>query len=164
VVSFLAGRVPDQIGILVADLDEATRAYSERWGLGPWQGWRYGPDTVPRLTYRGGPGAYTLRLAIAGSGPMVELIESVEGPSIYEEWLERHGPGLHHLGFWVESIDEAIAEMEAAGFPPLQTGAGYGARGDGAFAYFDTEGALGVILEAIEPTSERRAPDFVWQR
>ena len=161
-IPFLAGRRPDQIGILVPSLEEGMRRYSELWGLGPWIGWTYGPETVPRLRYRGVPGSYTLRLALASAEPQLELIESVEGPSIYEEWLAEHGPGLHHLGFWVESLDDAVAQMEAAGFALLQSGAGYGLHGDGAFGYFDTLGALGVILEAIELVRERRPPDFGW--
>ena len=162
-VPFLAGRPPDQVGIIVPDLDEGVRRYSEVWGLGPWNGWTYGPETVPRLGFRGGPGAYTLRLAIAGRGPQVELIESVRGPSIYEEWLEEHPTGgLHHLGFWVESLDDTVAEMETAGFPLIQSGAGYGLHGDGAYGYFDTSGELGVILEAIELVQERRPPELAW--
>lgn len=163
-ISFLAGRQPDEVGIIVPSLEEGVRRYSELWGLGPWSGWTYGPETVPRLTYRGEPGSYTLRLALAGTGPQIELIESVEGPSIYAERLETHGPGLHHLGFWVESLEAAVAQMEAAGFALLQSGAGYGLHGDGAFGYFDTSAELGVILEAIELVRERRPPDFEWPR
>lgn len=161
-IPFLEGRRPDQIGIIVPLLDEGVRRYSALWGLGPWSAWTYGPKTVPHLGYRGGPGSYTLRLAITGTGPQIELIESVEGPSIYEEWLEAHGPGLHHLGFWVDSLEEATAQMEAAGFALLQSGAGYGLRGDGAYGYYDTQGELGVILEAIELVAERRTPEVTW--
>jgi catechol 2,3-dioxygenase-like lactoylglutathione lyase family enzyme len=161
-IPFLAGKQPDQIGIIVPSLDEGVRRYTELWGLGPWVGWTYGPDTVPRLGYRGGPGSYTLRLALTGAGPQIELIESVRGPSIYEEWLAEHGPGLHHLGFWVASLDDAVTQMEAAGFSLVQSGAGYGLHGDGAFGYFDTREALGVTLEAIELVRERRPPDFFW--
>jgi hypothetical protein len=162
-IGFLDGRPPDQIGIVVADLDEGMARYSRLWGLGPWKGWEYGPRTVPRLGYRGGAGEYVLRLALVGKGPQVELIQSMRGPSIYEEFLGRSpAGGLHHLGFWVDSIDEATEQMAAAGYPPIQSGAGYGLDGDGAYTYFDTEGDLGVILEAVELVSRRREPDFTW--
>ena len=36
--------------------------------------------------------------------------------------------------------------------------------GDGGYAYFDTEGDFGVVLEAIEIPARRREPDFVWPR
>jgi hypothetical protein len=58
-----------------------------------------------------------------------ELIEPLQGPSSYEEFLNEHGEGLHYLG------------------------------------YFETEGALGHIIEAIEmpadmPDSERTFPEY----
>ena len=32
------------------------------------------------------------------AGPIVfELIQPLDGPSIYKEWLDEHGEGLHHV-------------------------------------------------------------------
>lgn len=90
---------------------------------------------------------------------MIELLQPVRGPSIYHEWLERHGEGLHHLGFWVDSLDETISVMRRRGFEVLQSGRGLGVHGDGGFAYFDTGGTHGVILEAIEPPSQPLEPE-----
>ena len=98
---------------------------------------------------------------LAGSAPQVELIEPVEGPSIYHDWLESHPHGVHHLAVYVESLDAAIASMAAAGYALLQSGAGYGLDGDGGYAYFDTEHDFGVVLEAIEVLAGRE-PDFTW--
>jgi catechol 2,3-dioxygenase-like lactoylglutathione lyase family enzyme len=160
----IAGRPPDQIGILVPDLEEGLARYSSVWGLGPWRGFVYGPDTVPSLTYRGAPARYRVRLAITGTTPQIELLEVLEGPTIYDAWLARHGEGLHHLGFWVDSLEEGVAEMEASGLAVAQSGAGYGLDGDGGYAYFDTAASLGVIVELIELPKRRREPDFVWPR
>jgi methylmalonyl-CoA/ethylmalonyl-CoA epimerase len=158
----LVGRPVGQVGILVRDLDRALERYSSLWGLGPWAGYEYGPDTVPALTYRGEPGEYIMRIALTGSGPQVELIEPLQGPSIYHEWLESHTEGVHHLGIYVDSIDDAISEMDAAGYVLLQSGAGYGLDGDGGYGYFDTERDFGLVLEAIEVPRRRREPDFTW--
>jgi hypothetical protein len=48
--------------------------------------------------------------------------------------------------------------MLDAGYQPIQRGEGYGVDGDGAFAYFDTTNALGVIIELIELPKQRRPP------
>jgi methylmalonyl-CoA/ethylmalonyl-CoA epimerase len=161
-IETLAGQPVGQVGIIVPDLERALERYSSLWGLGPWACYLYGPATVPRLTYRGEPGRYSMRIALAGEAPQIELLESLEGPSIYEEWLESRPQGLHHLGVYVESLNEAIESMSAAGYDLLQSGAGYGLDGDGGYAYFDTERDFGVIVEAIETPGRRREPDFIW--
>lgn len=161
-IEALAGRPVHQVGILVPDLEAALERYSSRWGLGPWAGYVYGPDTVPTLTYRGQPGSYSMRLALAGSGPQVELLEPLEGPSIYHEWLEARSHGVHHLAVRVESLPAAVEPLVAAGYELLQSGAGYGLDGDGGYAYFDTEDDFGVVLEVIEVPRRRREPDFTW--
>ena len=160
----IAGRAPDQIGILVRDLDSALARYEREWGLGPWRGFVYGPDTIPSTSFRGEPGRYRVQIAISGTVPQIELLEALEGPSIYDEWLAERGEGLHHLGFWVDSLAAGIADMEAAGYRAVQTGEGYGLDGDGGYAYFDTRERLGVLVELIEIPRRRREPDFVWPR
>ncbi len=158
----LDGRGPSQVGILVDDIEDALARYDALWGGGPWRGFRYGAGTVPELTYRGKPGSYEVTIAINQTTPQIELLQVVEGPSIYDEWLARHGPGLHHLGFWVDSMAGAIESMASAGYELIQSGAGYGLDGDGGYSYFDTERDFGVLLEAIEVPSRRREADFTW--
>jgi methylmalonyl-CoA/ethylmalonyl-CoA epimerase len=162
VIDALGGRSVGQVGIVVRDLERALECYSARWGLGPWAGYVYGPATVPQLTYRGEPGRYSMRLALAGASPQVELLQPLEGPSIYHEWLESRPPGLHHLAVIVESLAGAIESMAGAGYDLLQSGYGYGLDGDGGYAYFDTEKDFDLVLEAIEVPKRRRAPDFRW--
>jgi methylmalonyl-CoA/ethylmalonyl-CoA epimerase len=45
----------------------------------------------------------------------------------------------------------------------LQAGAGFGAGGDGAYAYFDRQRDLGVIVEAVDSPSRMLEPDRIWQ-
>ena len=95
-ISAIDGRPPDQIGILVPDLEEALERYEGIWGGGPWRIFTYGPGRIPWLTYRGSPGTYSLRLAISAAKPQIELVEPLEGPSIYEEFLEHLRPVWEH--------------------------------------------------------------------
>ncbi len=156
------GRGASQIGIVVPDLEAALERYDGLWGGGPWRGFTYGAGFIPEVRYRGEPGSYTMRIALNQLTPQIELIQPLDGPSIYHEFLERGSTGLHHLGFWVDSIDESLASMAAAGYECTQSGCGYGLDGDGGYAYFDTERDFGVILEAIEVPKRRREPDFTW--
>lgn len=56
----------------------------------------------------------------------------------------------------VPSIEEAVCRVTADGIPLLQSGSGYGAEGDGGFAYFDTLDRVGLIVEAIEVPRRRK--------
>lgn len=153
-------RSVDQIAVVVRDLDASMKRYVEEFGIGPWQIYTFGPDLLTEMTFRGKDQPYRMKLALATVGEtMYELIESVEGPNTYEEFLNEHGEGLHHFGYFVEDIDAAIREMEEKGYPLLQSGRGFGTNDDGAYAYFETQDALGCIAEAIEMPPEMPPPE-----
>src|SRR5204863_4883783 len=129
----------DQVGIVVRDLGAAMRAYHELLGIGGWRVYTYGPRLVKDMTYRGRRQDYTMRIALTTLGSWIlELVESVEGPNIYEEFLAQHGEGLHHVMTIVDDFDAAVARLESAGYELIQSGRGFGLDGDGGFAYFDT--------------------------
>jgi catechol 2,3-dioxygenase-like lactoylglutathione lyase family enzyme len=155
------GRIA-QIGIVVRDLDRGVAAYSALLGLTDWKGYTYGPALLRDATYRGQAGTYSMRIALSGADPVVELVEPVDGPSIYDEWLAEHGEGLHHVGVEVPSIADAVARARAAGYDVMQSGRGYGLEGDGGFAYLDTFADLRIIVELLEFPARRRPPETTW--
>jgi len=154
----------DQVAVVVRDLDEAMRRYSEELGIAPWSVYTFTPEWIREMTFRGREQPYSMKLALAQVGEtMYELIEPLDGPNSYQEFLDARGEGLHHLGFFVEDLDATIREMQEKGFAVLQSGRGFGVDGDGGYAYFETDGALGCIVEAIElpgalPDPERTYP------
>lgn len=141
-----------QVGIVVEDVERAIAGHARLLGIDPdaWRRADFGPESVERLWVRGEPVEFSIRLGFAGRDPELELIEPVAGPSIYREWLDEHGEGLHHLAVVVTSLAAATEAMEAAGFAVLQAGTGFAPDGRGGFAYYDTGGALGYVLEAVE--------------
>ena len=150
----------NQIALVVRDLDAALRRYWETLGVGPWKVYTYGSPLVREMTYRGRPHEYRMRLALAQVGPLViELLQPLSGDNIYVEHLDSKGEGLHHVGIFVPSFDQAVAQAQQQGFSVLQSGRGYGRWGDGGFAYLDTEAMFGVILELIEVPRERVPPE-----
>ena len=114
------------------------------------------------FTYRGRPAPYSIDIALTSSGPQVELIEVHGEHSLYHEWTNVHGYGIQHLGIRVADMAPVKEEMLAAGYELIQSGHGYGAAGDGEFAYFDTLTDFGVIFELIQVPAQRRDPDFTW--
>src|SRR5689334_4131334 len=115
------------------------------------------------MTYRGRRQDFRMRVAFAICGDtQIELVQSVEAPNLYEEFLAQCGEGVQHLGIHVADMALATRQMEALGYEVIQSGRGYGVRGDGAFAYFSTEGRLGTLIELIQLPAERYPPDAVY--
>ena len=127
-----------QVAFVVRDHDRTMPAWAERGG-GPWRVYTFGSDRLQGMMVRGRDQLYAMRLALASAGGIdYELIEPLEGPTLYAEHLVRCGEGLHHLGYYVTDIDAAVAAMAERGYAVLQAGRGVGESGDGAYAYFDT--------------------------
>jgi methylmalonyl-CoA/ethylmalonyl-CoA epimerase len=63
---------------------------------------------------------------------------------------------------YVPSLADGVAEMAAAGHEPVQWGTGYGAEGDGGFAFFDLRPLLSIYLELIEVPRVRVEPELVY--
>lgn len=151
----------DQVAVVVRDLDAAMERYWTQLGIGPWDVYTYGPHRMPTMTFRGSDQTYVMKLALAQVGStQYELIEPIDGPTTYQEFLEARGEGLHHLGYYVDDIDAEIARMADLGYPLLQSGRGFGVDGDGAYAYFDSERDLGCIVEAIAPPRQMPEPEY----
>jgi methylmalonyl-CoA/ethylmalonyl-CoA epimerase len=141
-----------QVGIVVEDIERAIDGHARLLGLADaaWRRADFGPHSVEKLWVRGEPAEFSIRLGFAGEHPELELIEPVSGPSIYREWLDERGEGLHHLAVVVTSLADATSAMEDAGFAVLQAGTGFAPAGRGGFAYYDTAAALGYLIEAVE--------------
>lgn len=153
----------DQVAVVVRDLDAAMERYANEFGLGPWAVYTFSPAWIRDMTFRGASQGYTMKLALADVGGMMyELIEPVQGPNSYEEFLNEHGEGLHHLGYFVDDLDAAIRYMEGKGYSLLQSGRGMGVDDDGGYAYFETEGALGCIVEAIQMPRQMPDPEYTY--
>jgi methylmalonyl-CoA/ethylmalonyl-CoA epimerase len=152
-----------QIAFIVKDLDRAVETYWRVFGVGPWHFYTYGTGLCRKMSYHGQPVEYRMRLALSWFGPMrVELIELLEGPTVYADFVAEHGFGIQHLGLLVEDMGAAIAQAEAAGIPMIMDGSGFGLEGDGHYAYLDTEGLIGVTLELIERPKGRLTPEKVY--
>jgi methylmalonyl-CoA/ethylmalonyl-CoA epimerase len=151
-----------QVAVVVEDLDRAVRQWSDLLGIGPWTGYRLEPPLLKEMWYLGEEVEFSLRHALAWQGEtQFELVQPLAGPSIFADHLETHGEGLHHVGKYVADHPAAVKEALAAGFVPLQSARGFGAEGDGAFAYFHQTG-VATIIEVIAAPRVRIEPEFVY--
>jgi methylmalonyl-CoA/ethylmalonyl-CoA epimerase len=148
----------NQVGIVVPDIRRAIAAHD---GQGPWSISTIDRSIVANLAVAGAPADFAIRVAANQSLPQLELIEPLDDLSPYAQWLSQHGPGIHHLGYHVESVPTVTDRMVAAGFPVLLSGSNHGLDGDGAFAYYDTAAELGYLTEARERVRRRRPPEAI---
>lgn len=161
-VPFLRNGVA-QVCLIVEDLDEAMENYWKLFGIGPWHVYTYGKPLVKKMTYHGKPSEYRMRIALSYIGPLrIELIEPLEGDTVYRDFVEEHGYGVHHFGVLVEDMEAAIAQAEACGLAMTQDGSGFGLDGDGHYAYLDTEDKIGVTIELIERPKDRVPPERIY--
>jgi catechol 2,3-dioxygenase-like lactoylglutathione lyase family enzyme len=151
-----------QVAFVVRDLDAALARYTALFGGAPWRCYTFSAAIHRQAEYRGGPTGFSVRLALNDASPQLELIEPVEGPGVHGDWLAGRGEGFHHVGVLVDSLDAAVERMAAAGYAAIQTGSGFGADGDGSYAYFDTANDLGFLVEAVEPPERMPDPDRIW--
>ncbi len=133
-----------QIGIVVKDLQKAMELYWEVFGIGPWHIMTFQPPALTNTRVRGKPEPYTMKLAVTHIGNIQwELIQPLTGNSIYKEFLDQKGGGLHHIACDVGDYDLAVALMKQHGIGTLMSGQ----MPSDSFAYMDTEKYLGTIIE-----------------
>ena len=139
-----------QIYIVTRDLDACVRAYADRMGIGPWWIHEYAAPDLRDTHYRGAPGSFSMRLALAWTGTLNwEVIEPLDGPSLYHDFLDAHGEGLQHVGVLLQDTgmgwDACVAGIEARGFAQVMGGRWREVR----FCYFQTEESLKTTFELI---------------
>jgi methylmalonyl-CoA/ethylmalonyl-CoA epimerase len=142
-----------QIGIVTADLDRAMRAWTDTYGVGPWQVSVYNRSNMSDWTVDDGPADFEMRSAIARTGGfMIELIQPISGESTWSESLARHGGAdhIHHLlcTYADDDFDTTLTDFRRKGVPAVQIGH-QGASGI-RWAYLDSLPELGCLLELVQ--------------
>lgn len=153
-------RAPDQVGYVVEDLEEGVRRLGPIFGVKHWMGWRYSPDYLPKRRFRGRPDNFESRGVVAEFGPTLEIIAPLSGDSVFTEFLATAGPGLHHLGYFVRSVDAEHARVGRLGLEEVQYGGGHGMDGDGHISFFQPIPGVPTYIELIEPPKRRYPPHF----
>lgn len=133
-----------QIGLVVDDVEKYARAYARVFKIKT-PGWTITePLSATNMKYHGKPSHARAKLAFIQAGNLsIELIEPVGKPSVWSDFLKKHGPGVHHIAFAVHNNRKAARKL---GLKIAQKGEFRGGR----YAYLDSRLALGVELELLE--------------
>lgn len=131
----------NQVCVVVRDVDKTIEQYTSVFGIGPFR--RY------EVPLKRGEAQPTLKVAMARLGEVqLELIQAEPGENIYWEFFQKHGEGLHHLGFDVKDMEAELRWLKEKGVGVLRSGKG----GKISFAYLDTAHLTGTILELLQRT------------
>ena len=130
------GRI-DHIGVAVDDLDEAIQLYGERLGM-PLQH----RETVEEQ------GVEAVLLGVGDSH--VELLRPLGPDTAVGKFLERSGPGLHHVAYGTDDIDSALDAVRGAGLRLIDEQPRTGIRGS-RVAFLHPKSTGGVLTELVEP-------------
>jgi methylmalonyl-CoA/ethylmalonyl-CoA epimerase len=129
------GRI-DHVGVAVEDLDEAVELYTARLGL--------------PLQHRETVEEQGVEAVLVGVGENhVELLRPLGPETAVGRFLQRNGPGLHHVAYGTEDIASALAEVRAAGLRLIDEQPRTGIR-NSRVAFVHPRSTGGVLTELVE--------------
>jgi len=128
----------DHIGVAVEDLDGAVALYRDRLGMREQH-----RETVEEF----GVDAVLLEI---GEGH-VELLSPLTADSAVGRFLERNGPGMHHVAYQTSDIESALASVREAGMRLIDEQPRTGIRGS-RVAFVHPKSTGGVLTELVEPS------------
>jgi methylmalonyl-CoA epimerase len=123
----------DHVGIAVKDLATALAFYRDALGLEV-----HDIEEVSSQRVR----AHFIR---AGE-PALELLEATASDSTIAKYIEKRGPGIHHITLRVEDIGAALAQLRARGVRLVDEAPRPGAEG-ALVAFIHPSSAHGVLVE-----------------
>jgi methylmalonyl-CoA/ethylmalonyl-CoA epimerase len=129
------GRI-DHVGVAVEDLDEAVALYSERLAM----------PVEHRETIKD-QGVEAVLLGVGESH--VELLRPLGADTPVGRFLDRNGPGLHHVAYGTDDIQSALEAARAAGLDLIDEGPRTGIR-NSRVAFLHPKSTGGVLTELVE--------------
>ena len=130
------GRI-DHIGVAVENLDDAVALYYGRFGMAEQH-----RETVEEF------GVEAVLLEI-GEGH-VELLRPLSPETGVGRFLEKNGPGIHHVAYQTDDIDSALDQVRSAGLRLIDEQPRVGIRGS-RVAFLHPKATGGVLTELVEP-------------
>lgn len=130
----------DHIGVAVRSLDEGRKFY-EALGLGPMHVERVESEKVI-------VGFFELQ-----NFARIELLEPTESDSAVGKFLDKRGPGIHHICLRVSDIRSVIRSLKEQGMQLINDEPKRGAH-ECLVAFVHPKSTGGILLELSQPAGE----------
>ncbi len=127
----------DHIGVAVEDLEGSIALYRDRLGMREQH-----RETVEEF------GVEAALLEIGGAH--VELLTPVSPDSAVARFIERSGPGMHHVAYRTDDIDATLTRLRDAGVRLIDSEPRSGIR-DSRVAFLHPKSTGGVLTEIVQP-------------
>jgi len=127
----------DHIAIAVPDLEKSIKRFMEDFGL----------------TYKGREDVVSAKTSTAFfplPETQIELVHPLNDEGPIKGYLEKRGPGLHHLCFRSDNIEEDVAHLKAKGYQFLSDAPTPGAHGSQVI-FIHPKSCDGVLIELSQP-------------
>lgn len=126
----------EHIGIAVKSLEDGKKLFCDILGL---------ELTKEKILLDRG-----VKVAFIETGnTKVELLEGIGEDSPVSKFVEKRGPGIHHLCFQVRNIKRVMQELSASGVRLIDQEARPGADGE-LVAFLHPKSTSGVLIELLE--------------
>lgn len=132
----------NHIGIAVKSLDESIKMYRDLLGFGE-------PEIIELKDMNLKVAIFTIETY------KIELVESTNENTPIAKFLEKHGPGIHHLCFNVDNIEEQLKMLKAKGVILIDEKPRTGALGQ-KIAFISPKSTNGVLIELSEQTGHKK--------
>jgi methylmalonyl-CoA/ethylmalonyl-CoA epimerase len=123
----------EHIGIAVANLDEAINYWENVMGLKCYNIEEVVDQKVKTAFFKVGE-------------VKIELLEPTSPESTIATFLEKKGPGVHHIAFAVDNTDEALVDVENLGVKLIDKKARQGAEGL-KIGFLHPKSTMGILTE-----------------
>jgi len=128
------------VGLAVPSIEEALRFYGDKLGL-PLVDALDLPDRQLKVAF------------LQAANVLVELLEPTDTEGTVARFLERRGPGLHHLCFGTPDIRQHLRDLKQLGVELIDEQPRPGAHGE--VAFLQPASAVGVLVELLQTGSSQ---------
>ena len=130
----------DHVGVAVDDLEAALALYRDTLGM--------------PLVHRETVTEQGVEAALLDVGEShIELLSPLGPDTPVGKFLARKGPGLHHVAYRVESVDDALAALSKAGMRLIDERPRTGIR-NSRVAFVHPSSTGGVLTEIVQPAGD----------
>jgi len=142
----------DHVGIACRDLRRAIDMYRETFGLGVLSEEENEEQGVREAMLAVGPDGFT------GAGPgslgvgYIQLLEPLSPDTPVGRFIARRGEGIHHVGYGVANIEEALATVAGTGIRLVDERPRHGSMG-ASIAFLHPADLGGVLTELVQSPS-----------
>jgi methylmalonyl-CoA epimerase len=130
----------DHIGVAVEDLDQAIALHQDKLGM----------TLVHRETVSE-QGVEAVLLDVGDSH--VELLQPLGPDTAVGKFLARRGPGLHHVAYRVDDVEDVLRQLAAAGVRLIDEQPRSGIR-NSRVAFVHPAATGGVLTEIVQPAED----------